>query len=187
MPSEYSPEEGENTGFPGTVEAVQEGSHGVNGIRPLEGSVHGKADNTGLFRYNNDRRVRVFTDADSGAVAGAESADHTAGFRQRQDACRGHDPVFPDHNGSVMQGRVRFKYVFKQRGGNLSVQRRTGFNNILESCFPFKNNQRADPATAQVDNCLDNLIDDDFCVFIFIAMVPSLLLTSSNPIFLYKL
>jgi len=73
-----------------------------------------------------------------------------------------------DH-GAVMQRRVGFKDIFKQRCGDFAVQLRAGFKYVFQSCAAFEYDQRANTAAGEVQKALGDFVDDTG-VFIGIAV-----------------
>ena len=74
----------------------------------------------------------------------AEFLTQPSGLSQGKQAGSRHDPVAPDNDRTVMQGRILFKDIQQQTVRHQTVNGNTGFNSLFQTYRPFKDDQGAD-------------------------------------------
>jgi len=110
----------------------------------LEHAADGDGDRARLLGDDHDDGVGDLARADAGAVPGPEIAAQMRVFRQRHDAAgRGYAAV-ADHDGPVVQGRLREKQVAQQLLRHAGVDQRAGLEVFLKRGVALKNQQDAD-------------------------------------------
>lgn len=131
----------------------------------------GHTDDAVFFADDEDGSVRIFTDAQGGAVAGAQVMTDGIRVAERQDTRGGSDSCIADDDCAVVQRCIGLKNIFEQTGGNLRVQGSTRFHEILQAGLLLKDDQRANPAAGEPQETLGDFVDVPLTFILFQHMV----------------